>query len=103
MPEYCNAALSVVRELYTAQFQCSSPLFPLGNTKLIKFGHIAKSIYLKVIHFQSSYSLAIPCIEYSNGIMHAKDIDICSYCNFPIMRLISSANEIVLPEISLAT
>ena len=25
--EYCNAALSVVHELYTAQFQCSSPLF----------------------------------------------------------------------------
>mgnify|MGYP006871873096 CR=1 FL=1 len=28
--EYCNAALSVVHELYTALFQCSSPLFQLG-------------------------------------------------------------------------
>ena len=46
--EYCNAALPVVHELYTAQFQCSSPLFPLGNAKLIKFGQITKSYNLKV-------------------------------------------------------
>ena len=32
--EYCNAVLSVVHELHTALFQCSSQLFPLGNTKL---------------------------------------------------------------------
>lgn len=32
--EYCNATLSVVHELYTALFQCSSPLFPLGMTKI---------------------------------------------------------------------
>ena len=33
--EYCNAALSVVHELHTAPFQCSSPLLPLGMTKII--------------------------------------------------------------------
>lgn len=34
--EYCNAALSIVHELHTALFQCSSPLFQLGITKLMK-------------------------------------------------------------------
>ena len=33
--EYCNAALSVVHESHTAPFQCSSPLFPLGITKIL--------------------------------------------------------------------
>jgi len=32
--EYCNALLSVIHELYTALFQCFSPLFPLGTKKL---------------------------------------------------------------------
>ena len=32
--EYCNAAPSIVHELHTALFQCFSPLFPLGITKL---------------------------------------------------------------------
>lgn len=35
--EYCNAALFVVHESHTAPFHCSSPLFPLGITKIILF------------------------------------------------------------------
>lgn len=33
--EYCNATLSVVHGLHTALFQCSSPLFLLGITKVL--------------------------------------------------------------------
>ena len=35
--EYCNAILSVVHELHTALFQCSSPLFPLAYYKVTVF------------------------------------------------------------------
>ena len=42
--EYCNAAISVVHELHTTLFQCSYPLFRLGNTKLMLFSRFS-SIY----------------------------------------------------------
>lgn len=35
--KYCNTALSVVHKLHTAPFQCSSPLFPLGFTKVYNY------------------------------------------------------------------
>ncbi len=35
--EYCNATLSVVHELHTALFQCSSQLFTLGLYKVTVF------------------------------------------------------------------
>lgn len=34
--EYCNAILSVVHELHTALFQCSSPSFHWVSTKVYK-------------------------------------------------------------------
>lgn len=49
--EYCNAALSVVHESHTAQFQCSSPLFPLGITKVMKIPPIAAFIWLLFAKF----------------------------------------------------
>ena len=33
--EYYNATLSVVHESHTALFQCSSPLLPMGTTKVV--------------------------------------------------------------------
>lgn len=50
-PKYCNAALSVVHELYTAPFQCSSPLFPLGITKIMIIPPIAAFIWLLFAKF----------------------------------------------------
>lgn len=35
--EYCNATLSVVHGLHTALFQCSSPFFQSGTTKIAIF------------------------------------------------------------------
>ena len=60
--EYCNAALSVVHELYTAQFQCSSPLFPLGNAKLIKFGQITKFFKMHVRVLSDNYFFVFPLV-----------------------------------------
>ncbi|MDE6755027.1 MAG: hypothetical protein K2J82_10510 [Muribaculaceae bacterium] len=75
-------------------------------------------------HTQPILFMAVPALP--NDAIHAKDIEVYNsmfflaillyyfkrlyyftipnpYFNFSMMRLISSANEIVLPEISLAT
>ena len=68
-------------------------------------------------HTQPILFMAAPALP--NDGIHIKDFEVYNsksflaillyyftipnpYCNFPMMRLISSANEIVLPEISLA-
>ena len=60
--EYYNTTLSVVHELYTAQFQCSSPLFPLGNAKLIKFGQITKFFKMQVRVLSDNYFFVFPLV-----------------------------------------
>lgn len=69
-PKYCNAALSVVHESHTAPFQCSSPLFPLGSTKILLFLQSTMRQGVKI-----SYRQSMAAICFSTAVRMKELID----------------------------